>query len=72
MIYYIVRVNCFFTYGMKVGVRSKKVKWYKLGGCLKNIAYDMIFGGFKNLLHFYGSWRLTKTNNIWYKTIRMT
>ena len=41
---------------MKVGVRSKKVKWYTLGGCLKNIAYVIIFGGFKNLLHFL--WKL--------------
>ena len=50
---------------MKVGVRSKKVKWYTLGGCLKNIAYVMIFGGFKNLLHFLWKLEIDKKTTIY-------
>ena len=46
---------------MKVGVGLKKLKWYKLGGYLINIADGMIFGGFKNLLHFL--WNLEIDQN---------
>ena len=42
---------------MEVGVRSKKVKWYTLGECLKNIAYVMIFWEFVAFSMEVGDWQ---------------
>ena len=67
----IVRVAIFFYIGYGSWSVIKKVKWYKLCGCLENIACDMIIGGFKNFL-----WNLEidqkKIHGSWYKTIRIT